>query len=856
MPVERRDIGGTIGGGNFGSRGTPLGYSAPRKGPDLGRLVNALGSLGKHLKDDAQEEENKVASEAELETRRAILENMRPLKDESDIDHKKRISTAVGEVRNKYANRDRSVTSELLLKDDLALKAIDRVQTESRAHRIRNEISLLRKNNPNMSTEEFMEQVDSLMNDGFAGLSHVSKNDKIAFLKEVNSHALNEIGIMSAIGEKNFQERGLQELEGSSFELTLDKLGTALGVSAEQANDSLDKYKEFHTNFSFNEKELLPQLSDNMQDVYNKALAITGGDKKRSQDQALAYAVSIAKTTGRPEILDHLANTKIDGSGTKLNRYYAKQVLAIKEDIAKQAVVTRDYLTKKENQRIYEGNKQQIDSAFVEYQSMLNKVATDPHNFDTLTEANKTLKDHRQKIFDDFNAGRFRGNEGQAGDMLKLLNAMENTLNAKEGNLDSVTAFRVGMFNGDWTIDDHNKYAPGLTKADAAKSFEFIKPQIMAKDEATKAHLANLAFKRKAALNRPAVDFMQKFDTWYESNKTRIKAFEAIPENSEIYKALGHRFNVADVKDLRQRMQGELQEVALELSEKTWNEEQRPPTVEEYHEQGKSVIEKYQKYLDGKTKEFDEYDKAYKTGGALTGETPEGKAIQDSLEKASKNPFGRAVELSTEDVNNIYEGARLRVASPDQVKVALVQDLKNNAPKLNKLSDVIQFVADRYAFNVKDEQSMSFMREVLGRAFEGAEQEMVDYQAMLPGVVPEGGKITGGTKLPGGGFLDMEVDTTNADFRTKTKPGSYELGDETFGKALGDLFFSEDIFSEKGIRAFLGKYPMNVPVEQRDAEVKRILEILKSTKDKADAAMSASEKAKQGSFSYGVFDKK
>lgn len=845
MPVERRDIGSTIGGGNFGSRGTPLGYSAPRKGPDLGRLVNSLGALGKHLKDDANEEENKVASEAELETHKAILENMRPRDGESNSEHKKRIDAAVDRVRTKYDTRDKSISASLFVKDDLALKAIDRVQTERRAHRIRNEISLIRRNNPHQSTEEFMAQVDSIMNDGFAGLSHVSKEDKIAFLKEVNSHALNEIGIMRDIGEKNFQENGLRELEGASFELTMDKLGTAIGVSAEQANDSLDKFREFHTNFSFNEKQLTADLSDNMQDVYNKALAITGGDKKRSQDQALAYAVSVAKTTGRPEVLDHLANTKIDGSGTKLNRYYAKQVAAIKEDIAKQVEVTRDYLTKKENLRIREGNKSQLDSAYVEYQSMIQRVVSDPHNFDTLTEANKTIKDHRQKIFDDFNLGRFKGNEAQAGDMLKLINAMESTLNAKEGNIESVTAFRVGMFNGEWSIEDHHKYAPGLTKADAAKSFEFIKPQIMAKDEATKAHLANLAFKRKAALNRPSTDFLQKFDSWYESNKTRIKAFEAIPESSEIYKALGHKFNVADVKALRQNMQGELQEIALELSERTWNDETRPPTVEEYHEAGKSVIDKYQKYLDNKTKEFEQYDKAYQIKGIETGETKEGKGIQDSLEKASKNPFGSAIELSPEDVNNIYEGAKLRMATPDQVKVALVQDLRNNAPKLNKLSDVIQFVADRYAFNVKDEQSMSFMREVLGRAFEGAEQEMVDYQAMLPGVVPEGGKISGGTKLPGGGFLDMEVDTSDANFKTKTKPGSYELGDETFGKALGDLFFSEDIFSEKGIRAFLGKYPMNVPVDQREAEVKRILEILKSTKDKADAAMSASEKAKK-----------
>ena len=440
---------------------------------------------------------------------------------------------------------------------------------------------------------------------------------------------------------------------------------------------------------------------------------------------------------------------------------------------------------------------------FMEHQQLLNTVATDPHNFDSLTTANGTLKKQREDIMSDFNSGKYQGNEAQAGNALRMVEATQKVLDAEEGDYDAVVAFRAGILNEEWTIADHNKYASRLTRADAAKSLEMIRPQLESRDESIRANMAFKAFKRKEALNRPGFNFLQNYDTWLQDNKTRVEAFGSPELAPEAFKALGQKFNMMDSAELKNRMQAELNEVGLELTATTWEKEQRPPTVQEFHESSKGVIEKYDKYLKLKQEEFKEYNKFFEKASEIEEKTSPESPMSKSLEKAAANPWFRATKLEPEDVANVYEAARLGTATPDQVKVALIEDLRHNqeSKKFDRPSDVIEFVADRYAFDVTDESSMRFMGEVLGTAFKDTlSREGAKKGSRKMGVVERADRSDDG---------------------------------KTYGEALGDLFVKETVFSEQGVRQFLDDYTFGLTKGMKDSEVQKIKEILEKTRARA-----------------------
>ena len=859
MPVERRDIGSTIGPGNFGSRGVPLGFTPQKKGPDLGRLVNALGVGLKAVSDSADEGERKVATEAELATRKAWAENASIRPGESPMEHKDRINSAVAAVRTKYEERDRGWKAELTHAENTSLQAVDRVQTEKRAHRVRNEISLLRKNNPGLTTEEYMTQVDKLMEDGFLSIDHVSKEDKVRYLKEVNTHALNEIGAMTQMGEAVRRETALKDSASSSFGITVDKLGTRLGVSVDQANDSIEHFDNFHTNYDKVSKQVNSDVSDNAQDVYNKALAISNGNKQQAMDEALKYTISVAKATGRPDIIDAVAKRSLNKDGTNLSRFHSKQLFAAKEQIEAQRERTRRSLVQEQHDSFVAGNTKQYNSTKLEVGSQVDMALNNPDNVDEIRNAEKKVQEHMEQVYNDFSEGKYRGNEAQANRMLDYLRTARKTMARTTGTAEGNEMLLEGMASSNWTKRDHYKWVDKLSPENKQLSWDLIQDELSLDKQMIQTNQQIAATEKHMHAVKAQGETLGKFT----ARASKDKAFIAAMASEDTQGAFGNLepINIPSPQEYAASYNSEFKFNMLQLQKKINAESKangepvRFPTIEEQQEVLENLDKKYDKMFQDSQSVIDSYrNEQHRQSGIKDiiegesqvedGEIKRGADISNPGQIIPKDQVPVRVERINEAIEEarsgtinagntgqIYEGYDLGLATEDDVKTALIVDTRHKNFKTP--SEFMEYVSERVALDLTDPSAKTFLKEVLRRGFE---KQGILKRRISNSILEE--RPEDFTKRGGRGSHLYTVGGESS---------SNQLGDKTMGKIMEAALEDSQLLTRPGLTKFLDQYPFNTwpnannedmteqeveaeRIKLRDEEVERMMKVLTKMK--------------------------
>jgi len=815
MPIERRDIQGAIGPGNFGSRGAAIGVRQQGKGPDLSRLLSAIGTFSEAASKDAAADQQKAMTAAELETQQAIFDNRVKNKGETDADHRTRIDGAIAGVRSKYENREKGWQENLFGPEDKTLNVIDNIHVLSRTKSLKEQMSIFRQNNPGLSSDEYAAQVSKMMGTAFTELQHVTDESKTYFLENANKHAVNEMNAMNQANIERLKVQTLAENQSVTFDLSITDTGDILGVSTAEANDSMEKNEEFHRNFDIRGKQLTNIYAEDMRGVYNRALAATNGDKIQATNSALNYALSIAQETGRPEILDTLRKVMLN-KDTSLSRFHSKQIAEAQRSIEIQVESTRRHLQSAQQNRLNTGNAKQYNTLKVQFAS-LDSILGDDADPELLASTEQDLKRNRDSIMADFVAGKYKGNERQAAIMMDYLNGVEKTMARTHGTAQGNEEFLKGMANGQWSKADHYQWVERMSPENKKRSWDFIQKEMTFDKRQIENELDLEKLERTQAINTQVDANFTKWNVAHNTDTRFIKQMASPAEGQ--FGQLG-ALQLPSPAQIREGMNFEVQRALMQLQGDIFKTgESRYPTIEETNQALEPVLKKYDQLFDQRQRIID----TYRDANQRTQELQESGVSQDDIQAIPQDVSAadatrlidsvqkaRTGEISFGETSNIYEAATRGMAGLDDVKTALIVDIKNT--DFENVSDIYEFIFSKWAPDLTDGDQLNAMAEVLRRGFERKEipyENFLTHDGIRELAYPK--RVTG---MTGG-------------------PNASNVLDNTPGNILAKALKDNELITRGGLKRFLKRYPFNTmsedPKERErlvNEEIEKIQKIL------------------------------
>ncbi len=810
MPIDRINIGKSVGPGGASSRSAASAFNPHgNDGPDLGRLLGALGKGMKTLEKVSDDGQQREMDEAEVEIRSVMLktENERQA-GESPEDHRSRLDGEISKVRDKWANRDRGFLDNMFQKDDKALDTVDSIHAQSKSLDLRHTLTLLRTQNPHLTTEEYMQKAGNIMEKGFSELGHMGTKHRRDFLRSVNDHTLSEVKTMAAQAEKTDQNLNLQKNFSTAYAMQEDTIGTALGTTPEEANKNLESFTKFHNNWEANKEGMTAGILGSAKQVYANALVISRGDKIKASEQALTFAISIAERTGRPEILDAVADMPLgdQANGRSLRKFYAKQIDDTKKMVAQNVVKREHSLQNKKDSMTASKNKQHYEhlTSSIDEQVAPAIQSGDPEAVEgAFDEVRYRISEHQKALA----SGQYLGNEAHGKRVSDYLYSTERMMIREEGKPEARERLAIGLANRTWSIDDHNKWAPSLSPEDKAKSFEKIKP-LLELDQEARSNIRILEKQRHlSVVTRPVQSFVNTWSHELDSNKAAV---DAINKNPDIYGAA-----ITDPAQLKAQMMFDINDIEGDLALSKYYEDGTQPTEQERRDALKPTVDKYMKAMDAEKKRIDEAAGKLEKDQLDSPDSEIRQRIDPAIQKAESGE-----ELTNEEVDAVLEGAPLGLTNIKQVQSALVNGIRNNDFK--SPSEIFSYIADRYAFDLSSPDGKQFVRTLLER---GMQDKTLNnrIKSLKPGINQKEYEALG-------------LEITEDDYiihETTTGGGSMEsLNVHNAGQVLSRALEDNELVTREGLRSFFESNPFNtldfnskgMSATEQEAERKRLVE--------------------------------
>ncbi len=708
MPIDRINIGKSVGPGGASSRSAASAFNPHgNDGPDLGRLLGALGKGMKTLEKVSDDGQQREMDEAEVEIRSVMLktENERQA-GESPEDHRARLDGEISKVRAKWANRDRGFLDNMFQKDDKALDTVDSIHAQSKSLDLRHTLTLLRTQNPHLTTEEYMQKAGNIMEKGFSELGHMGTKHRRDFLRSVNDHTLSEVKTMAAQSEKMDQNINLQKNFSTAYAMQEDTIGKTLGTSPAEASKDIDAFNRFHENWDANQEGMTAGIVSSTKQVYDNALVISNGNKIKASEQALTFATSIAERTGRTEIMDAVATMPLGDktNGRNLQKFYAKQIDDSKRNVEIQRYQTRNALISKQNSMFEAQNKQQLDAWSNDVDSKIITAVGENATEEGIQESYDLLVRYKKELANQESSGLYKGNQGQAKRLRRMLLAADKMLINERGTEEAREAFLHGMDSGSWNLDKHLKWAAKLDPEHKARSYEHVKAERLRREDFTQLLISDEKINRSELSQGPITALTDDWSVLMNRHADTVDWVNKLKDGTE---------PIMTTKELKHKMEYDVSKARRTLRNQTEKEENRSPTDAEVREVVEPIIKKHKedalKESDRLRSMIPKLDKA-----AIEDETsPESKEFSELLGKADSGNT-----MAPEDIKKMTEYAsKGGKVNPSQITGMAVSHLKNQGD-FHKLSDVFKELTSVMDFDLANPEHKQMVRVILEKAFE------------------------------------------------------------------------------------------------------------------------------------------
>lgn len=404
MPVQRQDIGAEVGPGNFGSRGTPLGLTPFRKGPDLGRLMNSLGLLAQTGKQAIQDDQAEDTRAAELEINEAMVRN---------LDKPQQMQDEIDAIRNKY--KDPGFLAETFGLGNPALQAVDDIVARDKMsiETVRS-IGNLHSDMKGRAPEEIAGATNELLQKQFDQMQDMTPESRLEFLKRVNPYARDMYEKSKndyRIAQEELQKK---EINSTGYEESITGIETWTGKNIDQVRDSAKEWEEYDVNYGLNRDKIHAKVFKDMRNVYERILGSTKGDTIVAAEHAWQHLSTIAQDSGRPDLLElGKAELSRNGDGRSLSGLYAKEIASLKNKLEVDKANMLIRFGKQEEQRIEGANTANLDTLRANLADMTTAIenSTGQQQADLRDEfiihARKSLK----QLSDDRYKGKYEGND-------------------------------------------------------------------------------------------------------------------------------------------------------------------------------------------------------------------------------------------------------------------------------------------------------------------------------------------------------------------------------------------------------------------------------------------------------------
>jgi len=408
MPVGRRDIKANLGAGNFGSAGTPLGLTPPKKGPDFGRLLGALGVAAGAAKESGKSKDNDDVRAAQTAVREIYLKEAQA--GEGKEAFRERQRREILAIKDKYASNAPAFI-KAFTNENPAVKAVDELNARLRIQTFQNTTEQLDQDNPGWSSVTRSKELDKRFEAEAAIMKAHGTDAHQEFLEKITGWTLERKSLYTKDGLKKIKaENNQANFNTHTLEAVaaIESLGER---SVEQSRDSIDGFNAFHTNINNNQEEVLSDIKGLAISTYNKHLALNGEDDRVGAGAKTAeLLVSLATKYNRPELLD-IGDKAFDSSGVTLRQFHGAMFDDAKASISNNRDRLEEQLEDRQIQDLHNQEVKRIDDFSSDILTSVNSALVPDVDTKDVFGTFRKLTESEEQANKDAKDGKISGKE-------------------------------------------------------------------------------------------------------------------------------------------------------------------------------------------------------------------------------------------------------------------------------------------------------------------------------------------------------------------------------------------------------------------------------------------------------------